>query len=273
MKKKVVIITGASSGIGRKTALFLAKHNYIVYGGARRVEKLKELEQDGVKTMPLDVTDDASVGNFIGKVLGNEGRIDVLINNAGYGEYGAVEDVTIENAKKQMEVNLFGLARMTKAVLPVMRQQKSGKIVNISSIGGKMTTPMGGWYHASKFAVEALSDSLRMEVKQFGIDIVIVEPGGIESEWSGIAGATMLSTSGNTVYERLAKKASQITTEMEQKQAPPSPLLIAKLIKKIIEAKNPKARYIKGAMAKPILFLKKYASDKLFDKIILSQFK
>ncbi|MDR0874559.1 MAG: SDR family NAD(P)-dependent oxidoreductase, partial [Prevotellaceae bacterium] len=158
MEKKTVIITGASSGIGRETALFLVKCGYRVYGGARRVEKLKELELQGVKTLPLDVTDAVSAENFVNEVAKAEGRIDVLINNAGYGEYGAVEDVTIENAHNQLEVNLFGLARMIKLVLPSMRAQKSGKIINISSIGGKMATPMGGWYHASKFAVEGLSD-------------------------------------------------------------------------------------------------------------------
>jgi short-subunit dehydrogenase len=270
MEKKVVIITGVSSGIGRETALFLAKHDYAVYGGARRVEKLKELEQENVSTFSLDVTDEISVSNFVGKVLEKEGRIDVLINNAGYGEYGSVEDVDIENAKKQIDVNLFGLARMTKLVLPIMRKQQSGKIVNISSIGGKMATPMGGWYHASKFAVEALSDSLRMEVKQFGIDVIVVEPGGIKSEWSGIANKTMLAASGDTVYANFARKASQ-TTEMEVKL--PTPTVIAELIRKAIEAKKPKTRYVKGFLAKPILFLKKYTGDKMFDKIILSQFK
>jgi short-subunit dehydrogenase len=274
MKKKAVIITGVSSGIGRETALFLAKHNYVVYGGARRVEKLKELEQKGVNTFSLDVTDEISVSNFVGKVLENEGRIDVLINNAGYGEYGSVEDVEIENAKKQIDVNLFGLARMIKLVLPVMRKQQSGKIVNISSIGGKMATPMGGWYHASKFAVEALSDSLRMEVKQFGIDVIVVEPGGIKSEWVGIANQTMLAASGNTAYAHLAEKAPQSTETIKKMENKiPAPTVIAELIRKAIEAKNPKTRYSKGFLAKPILLLKKYTGDKLFDKIILSQFK
>jgi short-subunit dehydrogenase len=274
MKKKVVIITGVSSGIGRETALFLAKHGYAVYGGARRAEKLKELERECVNAFSLDVTDEISVGNFVGKVLENEGRIDVLINNAGYGEYGSVEDVSIENAKKQLDVNLLGLARMIKLVLPVMREQKFGKIVNISSIGGKMATPMGGWYHASKFAVEALSDSLRMEVKQFGVDVIVVEPGGIKSEWSGIANKTMLAASGDTAYAHLAKKASQSTAAIEKMEnKAPTPIVIAELIRKAIEAKKPKTRYSKGFLAKPILFLKKYTGDKLFDKIILSQFK
>jgi short-subunit dehydrogenase len=272
--KKVIIITGASSGIGRETAIFLAQNGYVVYGGARRVEKLKELETSGVKTLALDVTDESSVENFVAEVLKNEDKIDVLINNAGYGEYGAVEDVTIENAKKQMEVNLFGLARMTKAVLPTMRAQKSGKIVNISSIGGKMATPMGGWYHASKFAVEGLSDSLRLEVKQFSIDVVVVEPGGIETEWGGIAASTAAKASGSA--DSAYKKFADVVQAFGASDKAPKPIVIAELIKKIIEKKHPKARYVKGFGAKPILFFRKYFSDRIFDKIIemtLKQFK
>jgi NAD(P)-dependent dehydrogenase (short-subunit alcohol dehydrogenase family) len=270
METKVVIITGASSGIGKETALFLVKHNYTVYGMARRTDKLKELELQNIKTLTLDVTDEASVTNAVNEVIKNEGRIDVLINNAGYGEYGAVEDVSIENARKQLDVNLFGLARITQLVIPHMRKQKGGKIVNISSIGGKMATPMGGWYHASKFAVEGLSDSLRMEVKQFGIDVVVIEPGGIRSEWAGIAKSNMRTASKDSVYARFAEKAAAATS---QENKLPEPIIIARLIQKIIETKAPKARYAKGLLAKPILFLKKYLSDALFDKIILSQFK
>ncbi|MDR0604128.1 MAG: SDR family NAD(P)-dependent oxidoreductase [Bacteroidales bacterium] len=270
MEKKVVLITGASSGIGRETALFLAKCNYTVYGMARRVDKLKELESQNVKTLVLDITDEISVINAINEVIKNEGRIDVLVNNAGYGEYGSVEDVSIENAKKQMEVNLFGLARMTQQVLPYMRRQKSGKIINISSIGGKMATPMGGWYYASKFALEGLSDSLRMEVKQFGINVVLLEPGGIQSEWAGIANTNMLTASKDTIYAPFAKKVSSIVS-LENKL--PKPIIIAQLIRKIIETRNPKARYAKGFFAKPLLLLKRCLSDAMFDKIVLSQFK
>jgi short-subunit dehydrogenase len=272
MQKKVVIITGVSSGIGRETVVFLNKHGYAVYGGARRVEKLKELELQGVKTLPLDVTDAGSAENFVNEVAKAEGKIDVLINNAGYGEYGAVEDVTLENAHNQLEVNLFGLARMIKLVLPTMRAQKSGKIINISSIGGKMATPMGGWYHASKFAVEGLSDSLRLEVKQFGIDVVVVEPGGIETEWGGIAADTAVKASGNSAYKNFANTVQAFGTSGKA----PKPIVIAELIKKIIEKKHPKARYAKGFMAKPILFFRKYLSDRMFDKIIsmtLNSFK
>jgi NAD(P)-dependent dehydrogenase (short-subunit alcohol dehydrogenase family) len=270
MEKKVVFITGASSGIGCATALLLAKHNYIVYGAARRTDRLKELEAQGVKPLVLDVTDELSVSAAINEVIENEGRIDVLINNAGYGEYGAIEDVSMENARKQMDVNLFGLARVTQLVIPHMRKQKSGKIVNISSIGGKVATPMGGWFYASKFAVEGLSDSLRLEVRQFGIDVILIEPGGIKTEWTGIANDTMMKASGHSAYSRFAKAASKATS-LEDKL--PEPAVIAALIKKTIESKKPKARYVKGFMAKPAILAKKLLSDAMFDKIILKQFK
>lgn len=272
MNSKVIVITGVSSGIGRETALYLAKRGYTVYGGARRVEKLKELDRQGAKTSVLDVTDENSVTDFVDNVLKNEGRIDVLINNAGYGEFGAVEDVAIENAKKQLDVNLFGLARITKLVLPAMRKQRSGKIINISSIGGKLATPMGAWYHASKFAVEGLSDSLRLEVKQFGIDVIVVEPGGIATEWGSIAASTAVEASGNSAY----RKFTDTVQAFGANGSAPGPVVIAELIGKIIEKKHPKARYSKGFMAKPTLFFRKYLSDRMFDKIIemtMSRFK
>jgi short-subunit dehydrogenase len=153
-----------------------------------------------------------------------------------------------------------------------MRAQKSGKIINISSIGGKMATPMGGWYHASKFAVEGLSDSLRLEVKQFGIDVVVVEPGGIETEWGGIAADTAAKASGNSAYKHFADTVQAFGTSGKA----PKPIVIAELINKIIEKKKPKSRYAKGFMAKPILFFRKYLSDRMFDKIIemtMSRFK
>lgn len=272
MNKKVVLVTGASSGIGRETALFLAKHDYKVYGVARRMDKLQELNRSGVTTLAMDVTDELSIKNAVGEIIKREGTIDILINNAGYGEYGAIEDVSIENARYQMDVNVFGLVQVTKMVLPYMRKQKSGSIVNISSIGGKISNPLGGWYHASKFALEALSDSLRLEVKQFGIHVIVIEPGGIKSEWGGIAFNKMLEASRNSVYSTYADKMYNFIRSMEQNNQAPGPIVIAELIKKAIESKKPKARYAAGAMAKPMLFMKRYLSDSLFDRIILRTF-
>jgi NADP-dependent 3-hydroxy acid dehydrogenase YdfG len=273
MNQRIVLITGVSSGIGKETAIYLSQHNYIVYGGARRTERLKELEQFGIHTMALDVTDEHSVKQCVAAIIQKEGRIDVLINNAGYGEYGAIEDVTIENAKTQMEVTVFGLTRMTQAVLPYMREHHFGKILNISSIAGKITMPMGGWYHASKYAVEALSDALRIEVKQFGIDVILIEPGGIKSEWASIAMRTMVDASRNSVYANYAIKAQKLGNTIDTNRCVPKPIRIAKIIHNSIEKRDPKARYSGGFMAKPALFFKWLLCDTFFDKILLWQIR
>jgi short-subunit dehydrogenase len=269
--KKIVLVTGASAGIGYATAKFLAENGYKVYGAARRTDRLNELGSVGVEPIAMDVTDDDAMINGIQQIIANEGRIDVLINNAGFGSYGAVEDVSIANAKYQLEVNVFGAARLIQLVLPYMRAQKTGKIVNISSIGGKIATPFGGWYHASKFALEGLSDSLRNEVKQFGVDVVVIEPGGIKSEWGGIASDSLAKTSGHTAYKNLAEGFSDAFKGTESKNPPP--IVIAQLIKKAIETKNPKARYSAGFLAKPSLMMRKLLSDKMMDKLIMSQVK
>ena len=170
--KKVIIVTGASSGIGKATALQLMKEGHSVYGAARRVEKMNELVSAGGKAVAIDVINHDQVHAEIQKIIETEGKIDVLVNNAGYAVYGPIEEIDYEQAKRQFEVNLFGLAEVTKAVLPAMRRQKSGTIVNVSSIGGKVYGPLGAWYNASKFALEGWSDCLRLEVNQFGINVV-----------------------------------------------------------------------------------------------------
>jgi len=268
---KVVLITGASSGIGKETALLMAKNGYIVYGAARRTERLKELEKSGIKIISLDVTLDDSMVSCVNEIIKNEGKIDILINNAGYGEYGAVEDVAMKNAKYQMEVNLFGLARLIQLIVPHMRKQHFGKIVNITSIAGKLGAPFGGWYHASKFAVEGLSDSLRLELKSFGIDVIVIEPGGVKTEWGDIAFNSLKKASENSAYKDLTEKARKMFDLTAKKGA--EPIVIAKLIQKVVETRKPKARYTKGYMAKPAVLAKKWLGDALFDKILLSQMK
>ncbi|MES2556305.1 MAG: oxidoreductase [Bacteroidota bacterium] len=269
MMKKVILITGASSGMGKVFARELAKEGHIVYGAARRVEMLADLHQYNVKTLPLDVTDDTSMQTCISEILQQEGRIDVLVNNAGYGSYGTIEDVSMEEAKRQMEVNVFGLARMTQLVLPGMRKQKSGRIINISSIGGKIATPFGAWYHASKFAVEGMSDALRIEVAPFGIDVVLIEPGGVKSEWADIAYQNLQKTTANTAYGEMAGKFKAAFEKTISKNAEPE--VIAKLVSRAVNAGRPKTRYIGGYMAKPALFFRKWSSDRMMDRILLSQ--
>jgi short-subunit dehydrogenase len=268
---KVVLITGASSGMGKVTAKLLLQKGYTVYGASRRTEKMIDLQQSGAKILQMDVADDHSMCSGIDEIIKNEGRIDILINNAGFGAFGAIEDVSIAEARYQMEVNVFGLARLTQLVLPYMRKQQSGKIVNITSTGGKIASPLGGWYHASKYAVEALSDSLRMEIKQFGIDVIVIEPGGVKSEWGDIAMKHLQDVSAGKAYDKMAEKIRTFAEKVSPKNAEPE--IIAELILKSITAAKPKTRYHAGHLAGPILFLRKILTDKQFDNLILGQLK
>lgn len=216
-KKKVILVTGASSGMGKEFVKTLLNEGHIVYAAARRVDKMEDVKKAGAKILSLDVTKDDSMVNGIATVIKNEERIDVLINSAGFGLNGAIEDVSMADAKYQFEVNVFGMSRLIQLALPHMREKRSGKIINISSVAGKISSPMAGWYHASKHAVEALSDSLRTEVKQFGIDVVIIEPGAIKSEWGAIARDNTLKISGNGAYKEMAKSYVDNTEKIEPK--------------------------------------------------------
>src|SRR4051794_37533045 len=202
--QKVALVTGASSGIGQATALRLHAAGLIVYGVARRIDRMQHLEKQGIKTLAMDVTDEESTTLGIKQILAQTGRIDVLVNNAGYGSYGAIEDVPLEEARRQFEVNVFGAMRLTQLVLPQMRRQRAGTVVNISSMGGRIYTPLGGWYHGSKHALEALSDCLRLETRRFGIRIVLIEPGSIATEWGGISADNLEETSGAGAYATAA---------------------------------------------------------------------
>ena len=269
--KKVALITGASSGIGKETAKLLTQQGYVVYGAARRTDKMEDLKQAGVKLLAMDVTDEAAMVSGVNELLQAEGRIDVLVNNAGYGSYGALEDVPLSEARYQFEVNIFGMARLTQFVLPHMRKQGSGRIINISSIGGKLGEPHGAWYHATKYAVEGLSDSLRMELKEFGIDVVIIEPGAIITEWAGIARENMLKTSGNTAYKELTQKHANMFARADK--AGSKPIVVAKTIVKAIITGRPKTRYATGGGAKLILFVRRILSDRMFDRLMLGLMK
>ena len=273
MTKKVILITGASSGIGYETALRLLKDGYIVYGAARRLEKMQSLVDAGGHALEMDVTDQHSVVNAVKRIHDEQKRIDILFNNAGYAIYGSIEDTNLADARRQFEVNLFGLAAVTKEVLPVMRKQQSGLIINTSSIGGKIFTPLGAWYHASKHALEGWSDCLRLEVKQFGIDVVIIEPGIIATEFDAVMFQPMLDRSGKGPYGQLTGLVARATKATYEKRNASPATVIAEVVAKAINAKNPKTRYIAGKMARPILFARKYLSDRLFEKVVMSQVK
>jgi short-subunit dehydrogenase len=235
--QKTVLVTGASAGIGKATAIYLAQNGYTVYGAARRVEKMEELKSYGIKPISLDVTKDESITACVEQIFQEAGSIAILVNNAGFGSYGAVEDVALSDAKYQLDVNVFGAMRLAQLVLPKMRENHYGKIINVSSVGGKIASPLGGWYHASKFALEALSDALRLEVQPFGVNVVVIQPGGTKSEWGNIAVDSLLRVSGQTAYAGLVtgfkKSFEQVAGNV------PEPIVIAKLIKTSIEAKWP----------------------------------
>jgi NAD(P)-dependent dehydrogenase (short-subunit alcohol dehydrogenase family) len=265
MNSKVALVTGASSGIGAATALKLKDLGYTVFAAARRVDRMRDLAKAGINVLALDVTDDASMQAGMDRIIATSGRIDVLVNNAGYGSYGAIEDVSLEEARAQFEVNVFGAVRLIQLVLPHMRRNRSGTIVNITSMGGKIHTPLGAWYHGTKFALEAISDCLRIEVQPFGIDVVVVEPGGIKTEWAGIAADKLLEVSSHGAYASQARPMaeSMVGESSRKRQSPPE--LIADTIGKAVTARRPKTRYAVGFGAKPMIFMRGLLSDRAFD--------
>jgi NAD(P)-dependent dehydrogenase (short-subunit alcohol dehydrogenase family) len=265
---QVALVTGASSGIGEAAVRALLGAGYTVYAAARRVERMEALAHDGARLLALDVTDDASLTDGVRKVLGETGRVDVLVNNAGYGSFGALEEVPLEEARRQFEVNVFGLARLTQLVLPGMRERRSGTIVNVSSMGGQFYEPLGSWYHATKFAVEGLSDSLRIELRPFGVRVVVVQPGAIRSEWSSIARGSLLEVSGRGPYARGARRVAGVmkTAYMPGMASPPE--VVAGAILQAVEARRPLPRYRVGAGARPLLALRKILPDRLFDLVV-----
>lgn len=267
--KPTVLLTGASSGIGRATARLLAARGYRVYGAARHTETMEDLRRAGVIPLSMDLTDERSMDEGVRRILGREGRIDILINNAGFGFYGTVEDVPLGEARRQMEVNLFGPARLIQLVLPGMRAQRSGRIVNISSIGGKMATPLGGWYHASKFALEGLNDSLRLEVSSLGIDVVLIEPGGIQTQWAPTALENLRKSASGSAYGPLIARMARWLETFGQRSSDPE--VIAFLIARVLTLRRPRARYSRGYMARLTLWGRRWLGDRLFDRLLLRQ--
>ncbi|MED5451235.1 MAG: oxidoreductase [Candidatus Neomarinimicrobiota bacterium] len=266
-KQKVVLITGTAHGIGKATAQYLIDKGHIVYGGDILVEENLYLNNIGGVALEMDVTKQDHVENAINQVIAEQGRIDVLVNNAGIAVGSAIEDVSMEDALYQFEVNLFGIGRTVKAVLPHMRAQGSGTIINISSVLGKAYNPLLGWYVSSKHALEGWSDVLRLEVEQFGIDVVIIEPGLIK---------TNISNASAKYYEKYSKDSeygnfygSPDDTKENSFDDYSDPIVIAKVIDKAIDAENPKTRYSAGAYSWLLLTMRSILPDKWFDKLIV----
>lgn len=270
---KVILVTGASSGLGKDFARQLIKEGHTVYAAARREEKMNDLKQEGCIPIKMDITEEQSVQNVVNIIQEKHGALDVLINNAGFGMYGAMEDTTIEDARYQFEVNIFGLARITQLLLPAMREKRSGTIINISSVGGKIYTPLGAWYHATKHALEGWSDSLRVELKEFKINVVIIEPGAIKTEFGDVMVKPMKERTGSGPYAGMVNKLAALSERSLEKGNGSPPQVITRLILKAINSKKPKTRYAAGLYAKPLLFIRKWFSDQMFDRVILAMMK
>lgn len=267
--QQIILITGASSGMGKAFALRLLSEGHIVYGAARRVELMHEIEDAGGHALAMDVTDEVSIQDAVARVIAEQGRIDVLINNAGFAIYGSVEETSIADARRQFDVNIFGLGRITQLVIPHMRKTGKGRIINISSMGGKMYTPLGAWYHATKHALEGWSDCLRLELKPFGIDVVIVQPGIIKTEFADVMTGPMLQRSGVGPYGELARKVAKGAENGMEKGKGSKPEVIAELVSKAVHARRPRTRYAGGFLAKPVMWLRIYLGDRFFDKMIM----
>ncbi len=246
---KVILLTGASSGIGYDAARILARQGHKVYAAARRMEMMEPLKAEGIVPIRMDVTDSQSMAEGVQAVIDAEGRIDVLVNNAGYGYFGAVETVSDEEARRQIEVNVFGLAALCRLVIPHMRRQHSGLIVNTSSIAGMIVLPFGGWYHVSKYSVEALSDALRMELKPFGINVAMIEPGGIRTDWGIIAARHLAESARGTAYESAALPEADLLDKAYRGRFLSNPKVVANAISRAVNSRRPRARYRIGRFA------------------------
>jgi NADP-dependent 3-hydroxy acid dehydrogenase YdfG len=291
---KAVLVTGCSSGIGRATALRLAHSGWTVYASARRPETLAELADAGCRTLALDVTDADSMRAAVATVEQAEGAIGVLINNAGYIQSGAIETVPIEAVRRQFETNVLGLVQLTQLVLPKMRAQRWGKIVNLGSMGGRLTFPGGGYYHATKYALEAISDALRFEVRGFGIDVVLLEPGLITTEFGEAATASMTATTstaagasmadgengdaagtGEDPYARFNATVAAVTAgayDGPMRHFGAGPERVAKVIERAITSRRPPARITITPSAKVLLATRRLLSDRAWDAAMRAQF-
>jgi NAD(P)-dependent dehydrogenase (short-subunit alcohol dehydrogenase family) len=266
---KAVLITGCSSGIGAATALRLRQDGWTVYATARRPETLSDLERAGCRTLALDVTDEASMQAAVDQV----GAVGVLVNNAGYSQSGAVESVSVDDVRRQFETNVFGLLRLTQLVLPGMRAQRWGKIVNIGSMGGRLTFPGGGIYHATKYAVEALSDALRFEVRGFGIDVILIEPGLIVTRFGETAAGSVRESDGPYAdFNRTVAERTENVYRGPLARLGGPPEAVANTIAKALDATRPKARYPVTASARIMIGQRRVLPDAAWDAIMRTQF-
>ena len=270
---KTAIVTGASAGIGEATCLALVDKGFTVYAVARRADRMAHLADRGIVAVSADVTDDASMVGLVDRVVADTGRIDVLVNNAGYGSYGALEEVPIAEARRQFDVNVFGLARLTQLVLPHMRAQKSGRIINVSSVGGRIWEPLGAWYHATKFAVEGLSDSLRAELRPHGVDVIVIQPGAIKTEWAAISADNLIAASSIPAYQEQVRIGAAVLKKADEIKAASPPTTVAKTIARAATARRPKTRYATGGGARSVLLFNTLLSDRGWDRAVTTMYR
>jgi NAD(P)-dependent dehydrogenase (short-subunit alcohol dehydrogenase family) len=269
---KAVLITGCSTGIGRATAERLAAGGWKVYATARRLESIADLAAKGCETLGLDVTDEASMEAAVKHVEDAEGAVGVLINNAGYSQSGAVETVPMDEVRRQFETNVFGLVRMCQLVLPGMRRQRWGRIVNLSSMGGRLVFPGGGLYHGTKYAVEAISDALRFEVREFGVDVILIEPGLIKTEFGETAAKGTGDGGDYAAFNEAVAKATAGAYEGPTMKLGGGPDDVARKIEKALGARRPKARYPVTASARILLTQRALLPDRGWDLFVGTQF-
>jgi NAD(P)-dependent dehydrogenase (short-subunit alcohol dehydrogenase family) len=273
---KAVLVTGCSSGIGRATAEVLARGGRAVYATARRVETIDDLASAGCNLLRLDVCDEDSMRAAVDTIAREHGAVGVLVNNAGYGQEGAVEDVPVDEVRRQFETNLFGLHRLTQMVLPGMREQGWGRVVNVSSMGGRLTFPGGGVYHASKHALEALSDALRYEVRPFGVDVVVIEPGLVRTRFGETSVGSIHSVSGDSSpYRDFNAGVAKVVGgayEGAMARLAVEPEAVARVIEKAIEARHPRARYVVPGFVKLLLLARRVLPDRAWDAALRLQF-
>ena len=276
-KNKVALVTGSSSGMGFTTAVMLARAGIHTYASMRNLKKSKTItdladkENLPLQVIQLDVNDDKSVKDAIAKIVTEKERIDVLVNNAGYGLFGSIEDVSIEEMKAQFETNFFGVMRVTQLVLPIMRKQKSGTIVNVSSVGGRISLPVLSAYNSTKFALEGLSESMSYELEPFGIKVVIIEPGVIRTNIMNSSIFAKKAQDPKSPYFSLIQKVeSNFKSMMENKSSPPEE--VAKVILGALTSKNPQLRYTVGDDAATMIQARVNMSDNEFKKMIMQNF-